>query len=105
MDKLSANGVDLPVAIENGNGRIVFDGDRITLESFTAQANDGTLTAGGSMTLAGLQPKEIGRASCREGVELPVAIENGKGSSVLAGDRITLESFTAQANDGTVHPG
>jgi outer membrane protein assembly complex protein YaeT len=58
LDKLSANGVDLPVAIENGNGRIVLGGDRITLESFTAQANDGTLTAGGSMTLAGLQPKD-----------------------------------------------
>jgi len=58
LDKLSASGTDLPVAIDNGNGRIVLAGDRITLESFTAQANDGTLTAGGSMTLAQLRPKE-----------------------------------------------
>lgn len=58
LDKLSASGIDLPVAIENGNGRILLAGDRITLESFTAQANDGTLTAGGSMRLAQLQPKD-----------------------------------------------
>ncbi|HKP86933.1 MAG TPA: translocation/assembly module TamB domain-containing protein [Blastocatellia bacterium] len=58
MDKLSASGTDLPVAIEDGNGRIVLAGDRITIESFTARANEGTLTAGGSMTLDQLRPKD-----------------------------------------------
>lgn len=58
LDKLSVSGADLPVAIDNGNGRIVLGGDRITLESFTAQANDGSLSAGGSMTLEQLRPKD-----------------------------------------------
>ncbi len=55
---LSFTGIDLPVSIENGNGRIVLAGDKITLENFTARANDGTLIASGSMTLAQLKPKE-----------------------------------------------
>lgn len=58
LDKLSVSGADLPVAIDNGNGRIVLAGDRITIESFTAQANEGNLSAAGSMTLAQLRPKD-----------------------------------------------
>jgi outer membrane protein assembly complex protein YaeT len=58
LDKISVSGADLPVAIDNGNGRILLAGDRITLESFTAQANDGNLTAGGSMSLEQLRPKD-----------------------------------------------
>jgi outer membrane protein insertion porin family len=55
---LSFTGVDLPISIENGNGRIAFAGDKINLENFTARANDGRLTASGTMTLAQLKPKE-----------------------------------------------
>lgn len=57
-NNLSFTGVDLPVSIENGNGRILLAGDKITLENFTARANDGTLVASGTMTLAQLKPKE-----------------------------------------------
>ncbi|MEW6126865.1 MAG: translocation/assembly module TamB domain-containing protein [Acidobacteriota bacterium] len=63
---LSFTGIDLPVSIENGNGRIALAGDRVTLENFTATANEGTLSANGSMTLAQLKPKEwnfVARAS------------------------------------------
>jgi len=58
LENISASGPDLPVAIDNGNGRIVMAADRITVESFTARANDGTLTAGGSMTLDKLRPQD-----------------------------------------------
>lgn len=58
LDKFSASGPDLPVAIDNGTGRIALAGDRITLESLTARANEGNLSASGSVTLARLQPKD-----------------------------------------------
>ena len=58
LDNVSISGADLPVAIDNGNGRIVLAGDRITLEKFTAQANDGDLTVAGSMSLEQLRPKD-----------------------------------------------
>jgi len=58
INDLSLSALDLPVAIEGGTGRIVFSGDKATLESFTARANDGTLQASGTMTLAALQPSE-----------------------------------------------
>lgn len=50
--------LDPAINIENGQGRFVLAGDRITLESFTARVNDGALTANGSLTLEQLQPKE-----------------------------------------------
>jgi outer membrane protein assembly complex protein YaeT len=55
---LSFTGLDLPVSIEEGNGRIVLAGDKLTLENFTARANEGTINANGTVTLAQLQPKE-----------------------------------------------
>ncbi|MBI3650343.1 MAG: outer membrane protein assembly factor BamA [Acidobacteria bacterium] len=55
---LSFTGIDLPVSIEEGNGRLVFAGDKVTLENFTARANEGNFTASGSATLAQLQPQE-----------------------------------------------
>jgi outer membrane protein assembly complex protein YaeT len=57
-NNLSFTGIDLPVSIENGNGRIVLAGDKITLESFTARANEGTLSINGAVNLAQLQPKD-----------------------------------------------
>jgi autotransporter translocation and assembly factor TamB len=55
---LSFTGIDLPVSLENGNGRIVLAGDKITLESFTARANDGTFSINGAVNLEKLQPKD-----------------------------------------------
>lgn len=49
---------DLPVFISNGAGRIKLIGDQIALESFKAEANDGTLEIGGTMKLANLSPTE-----------------------------------------------
>ncbi|MFP5264512.1 MAG: translocation/assembly module TamB domain-containing protein [Blastocatellia bacterium] len=58
LTNLSFSGVDLPVEIEAGNGRIVLAGDRITLESFTARANEGTVSANGTVTLNGFRPND-----------------------------------------------
>jgi outer membrane protein insertion porin family len=57
-NNLSFTGIDLPVSIENGNGRIALAGDKITLESFTARANDGTFSINGAVNLDKLQPKD-----------------------------------------------
>ncbi|MEN3334990.1 MAG: translocation and assembly module TamB, partial [Blastocatellia bacterium] len=99
MDKLSANGVDLPVAIENGNGRISLAGDRITLESFTAQANDGTLTAGGSMTLAQLKPKDWHFTLAANNVNVLY-----EGASIIANANLDLTgNMDRQVLSGTVN--
>ena len=58
LDKVSFSSLDVPVAVENGTGRFVLAGQQITLESFTARANDGTMQANGSMTLAQLRPSQ-----------------------------------------------
>ncbi len=44
--------------IEDGNGRILLSGEKVTLDSFTALANDGKINANGTLTLAQFQPKE-----------------------------------------------
>jgi len=49
---------DLPVFIANGNGRIRLAGDQLTIEKFTAEANDGSLDVTGSMKLDKLVPSE-----------------------------------------------
>lgn len=56
LNDISFSSLALPVALEQGNGRIVFAGDRIRLESFNGLANDGTLRASGEAALSGLQP-------------------------------------------------
>ncbi|HZN11468.1 MAG TPA: translocation/assembly module TamB domain-containing protein, partial [Blastocatellia bacterium] len=58
LSNLGLTATDLPVAFEGGSGRVALSGDRVTLESFTARANDGELTAGGSATLKQLRPAE-----------------------------------------------
>lgn len=58
LNNLSFSGVDLPVEIDSGNGRVILAGDRITLESFTARANEGTVSANGTMTLNGFRPND-----------------------------------------------
>ncbi len=49
---------NLPVFISNGTGRLRLAGDQLTLEKFSAEANDGTLDITGSMKLAKLLPSE-----------------------------------------------
>jgi outer membrane protein assembly complex protein YaeT len=58
LANISLSGPDLPVAIDNGNGRVVFAGESITIETFTAQANDGNITANGALALDHLHPKD-----------------------------------------------
>lgn len=58
LQDISFTALDSPVNLEAGNGRFVFAGNRITLENFTANANDGTLEVKGEATLNGLQPGE-----------------------------------------------
>jgi len=58
INGLSFFSLDPQLNIEDGNGRIVLSGDKVTLESFTARANDGNINANGALTLAQLQPKE-----------------------------------------------
>ncbi len=58
LQEIAFTALDSPVNLESGNGRITFAGNLITLESFTANANDGTLTVNGNVTLKGLLPGE-----------------------------------------------
>ncbi len=56
LQNISFTALDSPVNFDAGNGRIVFASNRITLENFTANANDGTLEIKGVATLDGLRP-------------------------------------------------
>lgn len=58
LNNVSFEGIDLPVTLQEGNGRIVLDGEQVRLENFTARSNDGAVNASGTMRLAQLQPQE-----------------------------------------------
>ncbi len=58
LNNLSVEGLDLPVTIQEGNGRIALAGNKVTLENFTARSNDGMVNASGAATLEKLQPKQ-----------------------------------------------
>ncbi|MGH9935766.1 MAG: translocation/assembly module TamB domain-containing protein, partial [Blastocatellia bacterium] len=58
LRNVSLISADSPVTLEEGNGRIIFSGNRLTLENFTARAGDGSLQAQGEMTLAQFRPTE-----------------------------------------------
>src|SRR5262245_17650169 len=58
LDEVSFSTIDTQYNLEHGDGRIVMAGDKVTLENFTAVANDGMLKAKGDLTLDRLQPKE-----------------------------------------------
>jgi outer membrane protein assembly complex protein YaeT len=47
---------DLPIFVSGGRGRIKLSGDQLTVESFKAEANDGTLDITGGMKLVELRP-------------------------------------------------
>jgi outer membrane protein assembly complex protein YaeT len=71
--------------IEDGNGRILLSGDSVTLESFTARANDGSINANGTLTLAKLQPKEW-----RFGLNAKEIIVFYQGAQVMLDGDLTL---------------
>ncbi len=48
--------VDLPIAIQNGNGQIRFTANQALIDSFTAQAGGGRLRLEGGVLFAGLAP-------------------------------------------------
>lgn len=48
--------VGTPVAIQNGNGRIIFNSNQAYIESFAAQANGGRVNVDGGVLFAGLEP-------------------------------------------------
>ncbi|HKV38604.1 MAG TPA: AsmA-like C-terminal region-containing protein, partial [Blastocatellia bacterium] len=58
MKGLAYSDPDYPIAFDAGNGRIVLAGEKITLEDFTANVNDGAGDVKGSMTLTGLRPTD-----------------------------------------------
>lgn len=48
--------IDLPIAIQNGNGRIRFTSNQALIDSFTAQSNGGRVRVDGGVLFAGLKP-------------------------------------------------
>src|SRR5262245_38498579 len=58
LDDISLSTIDLQYNLEHGYGRVVMGGEKVTLEYFTATANDGTLNLTGVLTLDQLHPKE-----------------------------------------------
>ncbi len=49
---------NLPIIITEGTGSITLEGDRMALDQFTANANDGKLEMNGEVRLAQMQPSE-----------------------------------------------
>jgi outer membrane protein assembly complex protein YaeT len=58
LSNLELSTLDSPVRLEEGSGRIVLAGNRITIESLTARAGDGEVRVDGGVTLAQFQPSE-----------------------------------------------
>jgi len=90
---------DFPVDIVGANGRIVLSGDRIRLENFAGNANDGTLRISGAMTLARfLQPGEWSFDIEADGVEFFYL-----GARLIANSNLSLRgSAREQALSGSV---
>ena len=93
----------LPNGISNGNGRILFDGSRATIESLTAQTGGGTLKLAGFAAFAGpqlafrLEADANGvRIRYPEGVssvsDAALTLTGTSDRSVLAGD-ITIQKI------------
>src|SRR5207253_10500794 len=99
LEQISASGNDLPLGIFNGNGRITLGGDRITLESFTAQANDGNLNASGEVSLAGLRPQAWHFTAVANNVNVIY-----EGASIIANANLSLTGNPdSQVLSGTVN--
>ncbi|MGE0130798.1 MAG: translocation/assembly module TamB domain-containing protein [Blastocatellales bacterium] len=55
---ISASTLDAPITLDEGGGRIVLSGNRLTLENFTARAGDGVVRISGGATLTQFNPSE-----------------------------------------------
>ncbi|MDQ6676881.1 MAG: translocation/assembly module TamB domain-containing protein [Acidobacteriota bacterium] len=104
----------LPNGISNGNGRILFDGSRATIESLTAQTGGGTLRLTGFAAFAGPSPAfrlEANATGVRvrypEGVssvsDAVLSLTGTSERSVLAGD-ITIQkiSYNPRSDLGSI---
>jgi outer membrane protein insertion porin family len=100
LQNIAFTALDSPVNLESGNGRIVLAGNRITLENFSANANDGTLEIKGEATLDGLKPGEwrfdataqdvnVLYAGARANANATLALRGTSDSQTLSG-RVTL---------------
>ena len=99
LEQISASGDALPLGIFNGNGRITLGADRITLESFTAQANDGNLNASGEVRLAGLRPQDWHFTAVGNNVNVIY-----EGASIIANANLDLTGNTdRQVLSGTIN--
>lgn len=58
IQELGLSSRDLPFFLSNGRGLITLAGNRLELNSFRANANDGRLEASGAIRLAGFDPAE-----------------------------------------------
>ena len=104
----------LPNGISNGNGRILFDGSRATIESLTAQTGGGTLKLAGFAAFSGpslafrLEANANGvRVRYPEGVssvsDAALTLTGTSDRSVLAGD-ITIQkiSYNPRSDLGSI---
>lgn len=104
----------LPNGISNGNGRILFDGSRATIDSLTAQTGGGTLKLAGFAAFAGpslafrLEANANGvRVRYPEGVssvsDAALTLTGTSDRSVLAGD-ITIQkiSYNPRSDLGSI---
>ncbi len=83
LQNISFSSLNAPVAIEEGSGKITLASDRITLENFTARANDGTLEVKGSITLKGLRPGEWNFDATAQDVNMLYAGARATGNAKL----------------------
>jgi outer membrane protein assembly complex protein YaeT len=58
LKAFSISAIDLPIVVEQGSGRAVFNADQMTVSDFTARANDGSLQGQGVLKLDHLRPSE-----------------------------------------------
>jgi translocation and assembly module TamB len=89
----SANYSDFPVGLSHLNGDLVFDRNRLLLESVTAESGGGTLNLGGSVTYG-----EEGPARYEISVSTPqVRIRYPQGMSWLVGGTLQLAGTSDRA--------
>ncbi|HZS43774.1 MAG TPA: translocation/assembly module TamB domain-containing protein, partial [Blastocatellia bacterium] len=96
----SVETTEIPVELVNATGSITLAGDKITLQSFKATANDGTITAAGSITLAQLfKPSDWNFKLQASGVDFYY-----QGASVVAEGTLTFAGTPqGQTVSGTIN--
>jgi outer membrane protein assembly complex protein YaeT len=107
LNNIALSLLDPSFAIEQGNGRITFADNRVTLDNFTALANDGTLAINGTATLDGMRPAEwkveatatdvlVLYAGARATANATLSLNGTPNSQILSGTvNIPLAEYTA----------